>query len=108
MSSVRHQVADSGKALEVVSFTRQQRNALEVRSHAHNCAISAPVSDQSLRGQPLAANREKRLPTGLPSRYYDVLERVAYEEGFPVISRFSAGITSSSGNSITRQGISLP
>jgi hypothetical protein len=29
-----------------------------------------------------------RLPTGLPFRYDDVLESVAYEEGFPVISRF--------------------
>src|SRR5204863_6481192 len=34
---------------------------------------------------------------------------VAYEEGFPVISRlYSTEITSSQGKSITRQGISLP
>jgi hypothetical protein len=48
-----------------------------------------------------------RLPTGLPSRCHDALI-VAYEEGFPVISRLSAGITSGSGNPVTRQGISLP
>jgi len=50
-----------------------------MRSHCHNFA-----TDQSLRGQ---LSRE-RLPTGFPFRYYDVLESVAYEEGFPVISRF--------------------
>ena len=33
--------------------------------------------------------RASRLPTGLPARCYDVLG-VAYEEGFPVISRFIA------------------
>src|SRR5919199_5259906 len=32
----------------------------------------------------------------------------AYEEGFPVISRLIAEIALSTGNSITRQGISLP
>ena len=42
------------------------------------------MTDQSLRGQ----LSKERLPTGLPFRYYDVLESVAYEEGFPVISRF--------------------
>jgi hypothetical protein len=47
-----------------------------------------------------------RLPTGLPSRCHDALI-AAYEEGFPVISRLSAGITSGSGNPVTRQGISL-
>src|SRR5438874_11655767 len=45
---------------------------------------------------------------GITLSRHDVLESVAYEEGFPVISRLSAGITPSSGNSITRQGISLP
>jgi hypothetical protein len=47
-----------------------------------------------------------RLPTGLPSRCHDVLV-VAYEEGFPVISRLFAEIAFGTGNSITRQGISL-
>jgi len=61
------------------------------------------MDDQSLRGQILS----DRLPTGLPFRYYDVLESVAYEEGFPVISRLTARITPDSGKSITRQGISL-
>ena len=42
--------------------------------------------------------RKSRLPTGLPFRCYDVLESIAYEEGFPVISRLSARITPDSGN----------
>src|SRR3954447_25148753 len=80
------------------------KRRMGMRSHCDNRA-----TDQSLRGQPCrrSTDSDRRLPTGLPFRYDDVLESVAYEEGFPVISRLSARITPDSGNSITRQGISL-
>src|SRR5215211_5538382 len=68
-----------------------------LRSHVHKGRSVVTGSDTKVC----------RLPTGLPSRCHDALI-VAYEEGFPVISRLSAGITSGSGNPVTRQGISLP
>src|SRR5438093_12915460 len=59
--------------------------------------------DQSLRGQ---LSRE-RLPTGLPFRCYGVLDAPRTRRASPLLAGLSTGVTSSSGNSITRQGISL-
>src|SRR5436190_20126715 len=65
------------------------------------------MDDQSLRGQARRGQRRADFP-----RDYLFASRrpwgVAYEEGFPVISRLLNEITSVPGNSITRQGISLP
>ena len=49
-----------------------------------------------------------RLPTGLPFRCYGVLEAPHTRRASPLLADLSTGITPGSGNSITRQGISLP
>src|SRR5882672_7238358 len=82
-------------------FSSKRR--MEMRSHCDNSA-----TDQSLRGQPpLPFEQQWRLPTGLPFRYDDVLEASRTRRASPLLAGLSARITPDSGNSITRQGISL-
>ena len=87
--------------------TKGRRLIASIDCHSNagrNCDL---MSKRTISRYGVKLSEESRLPTGLPFRCYDVLESIAYEEGFPVISRLFAGITPSSGNSITRQGLSL-
>jgi hypothetical protein len=86
------------KGRRLIAFIDYRGNA------GWNCDLMSKEDNQSLRGQTL---RRESTSHGITLSRHDVLESVAYEEGFPVISRLFAGITPSSGNSITRQGISL-
>jgi hypothetical protein len=65
--------------------------------------LTSKKDDQSLRGQ----IPKNRLPTGLPFRCYDVLDASRTRRASPLLAGLSTGITPGSGNSITRQGISL-
>src|SRR5262245_32931761 len=55
---------------------------MEMRSHRHKC-----VTNQSLRGQPLA----RRLPTGSPFRYHDVLEASHTRRASPLLAGLPPG-----------------
>ena len=79
-----------------------------LRCHVHVCGLVF-VNDQSLRGQRGTSEAcATRLPTGLPFRCHDVLEASHTRRASPLLAGLSARITPDSGNSITRQGISLP
>src|SRR6266516_4878825 len=68
---------DCAKGRRLIAF-------VDYRGIAGRNTISRPFRTISRYG----VNSEERLPTGLPTRCYGVLESAAYEEGFPVISRF--------------------
>jgi len=73
-----------------------------MRSHVH--CVSWTISRYGVKPRSLEAD----FPRDYPFAATASLKSAAYEEGFPVISRLTARITPDSGNSITRQGISLP
>ena len=60
--------------------------------------------NQSLRGQTL---RRKSTSHGITLSRHDVLDASHTRRASPLLAGLSTGITPSSGNSITRQGISL-
>ena len=74
---------------------------MEMRSHRDRTA--SRISRYGVN----FSTEEKRLPTGLPFRCYDVLEASHTRRASPLLAGLSAGITPDAGNSITRQGISL-
>ena len=64
------------------------RSRLRNSSGTNSTLLQTSVEPISRYGVNSPSSNGERLPTGLPFRYDDVLESVAYEEGFPVISRF--------------------
>src|SRR6476620_6442881 len=79
--------------------------SIDYRGNAGRDTISCPKRTISRYGVKLG--EPSRLPTGLPTRYHDVLEASHTRRASPLLAGLSTGITSSSGNPITRQGISL-
>ena len=67
------------------------------------------MDNQSLRGQ-ADVTLLSHLPTshGITLSRHGVLEAPHTRRASPLLAGLSAGVTPSSGNSITRQGISLP
>src|SRR5690242_5134443 len=64
------------------------------------------VDDQSLRGQPFLAKSD--FPRDHPLAVTASLRSPRTRRASPLLAGLSADVTASSGNSITRQGISLP
>src|SRR3954453_6535070 len=79
-------------------------------SAGRECDLTVTIQPQISRyGVNLRRHgQHRRLPTGLPFRYDDVLEASRTRRASPLLAGLSARITPDSGNSITRQGISLP
>src|SRR5215204_6525969 len=81
-----------------LSRTRRTEYRLS-RTRRTEYDLTSKKDDQSLRGQA----PKSRLPTGLPFRYYDVLDASHTRRASPLLAGLSTGITPGSGNSITRQ-----
>ncbi len=69
-----------------------------------NCDLTSKKDDQSLRGQTRCVSTSH----GITHSRHGVLEAPHTRKASPLLAGYLCGITSAPGNSITRQGISLP